>query len=330
MKKFVDDIRLVYKCCSLYYEDEMRQQEIAEYLSISRASVSRMLQLGKELGIVKIEICNPGLLTYGDMERELERRLGLKEIIIAENDPFDTDEDKSRRLGEKAMAYMCHTLGDGDLVGVSMGTALQTITRVKRSCEEPIHCTFVPILGGLCRDDMSNVGIHANQIAVKLAEIFGGSCIQFFSPAIFSEVSVLQGFLKEMPIRSIFKYYSGLSMVLVGIGEPSAVGSTLVMTQYINENALEEIVSDGAVGDVCLRFYDKDGNMEPFHRFNDRVASIDPEEFKQVKRRVAVANGVRKAEAVLGAIRGGFINVLVTDMECAQRMLEILDERSPQ
>ena len=49
------------------------------------------------------------------------------------------------------------------------------------------------------------------------------------------------------------------------LGEPSAVGSTLVMTQYINENALEEIVSDGAVGDVCLRFYDKDGNMEPFN-----------------------------------------------------------------
>ena len=45
---------------------------------------------------------------------------------------------------------------------------------------------------------------------------------------------------------------------------------------------------------------------------------------------MAVANGVRKAEAVLGAIRGGFINVLVTDMECAQRMLEILDDRSPQ
>ena len=64
MKKFVDDTRLVYKCCSLYYEDELNQQEIAEYLSVSRASVSRMLQLGKEMGIVKIEICNPGLLTY--------------------------------------------------------------------------------------------------------------------------------------------------------------------------------------------------------------------------------------------------------------------------
>ena len=90
MKKFVDDIRLIYKCCSLYYEDDWKQQEIAEYLSISRASVSRMLQMGKEMGMVKVEICNPGLLTYDRMERQLERKLGLREVIIAEHQPFDT------------------------------------------------------------------------------------------------------------------------------------------------------------------------------------------------------------------------------------------------
>ena len=47
MKKIVDDWRLIYKVCSLYYEDDMRRQEVSDYLGISRATVSRMLQKRK-------------------------------------------------------------------------------------------------------------------------------------------------------------------------------------------------------------------------------------------------------------------------------------------
>lgn len=49
MKKIVDDWRLIYKVCSLYYEDDMRQQEISDYLGIFRATISRMLQKEKEI-----------------------------------------------------------------------------------------------------------------------------------------------------------------------------------------------------------------------------------------------------------------------------------------
>ena len=51
-------------------------------LGISRPTVSRMLSLGKETGIVRIEIQNPDNVLYGQMERELEKALGLKEAII--------------------------------------------------------------------------------------------------------------------------------------------------------------------------------------------------------------------------------------------------------
>ncbi len=329
MKKFVDDIRLIYKCCSLYYEDDWKQQDIAEYLSISRASVSRMLQMGKEMGMVKVEICNPGLLTYDRMERQLERRLGLKEVIIAEYQPFDTEEDRTKRLSDKAMAYLCHSLKDGDMVGVSMGKTLHNITRCKRTTQAPIACTFVPVLGGLSRDNPFDVKIHSNQIAIRLAEVFGGNCIQFFSPAIFSDRTVLQGFMKEMPIQNLFRYFEKLSMVVMGIGESSVIGSTLVLTDYMSDKEMERMIEEGAVGDICLRFFDKDGDMESFHCFNDRVASITPDSLRQIDKRVGIANGSNKARAALGAVRGGYVNVLITDVDCAQRMMDILDEKEP-
>ena len=68
MKKIVDDVRLIFKCCSLYYQDGLGQKEICELLGISRPTVSRMLTIGKERGIVRIEIQNPDNIAYGQLD----------------------------------------------------------------------------------------------------------------------------------------------------------------------------------------------------------------------------------------------------------------------
>ena len=85
MKKIVDDERLIYKVCCLYYQDNMNQKEIGDYLGVSRSSVLRMLQKGKELGIVKIKLNNPSTFDYGEMEKKLENMYGLKDVLIVEN-----------------------------------------------------------------------------------------------------------------------------------------------------------------------------------------------------------------------------------------------------
>ena len=70
VKKIIDDVRLIFKCCSLYYQDGLGQKEICEVLGISRPTVSRMLSIGRERGIVRIEIQNPDNIAYGQMERK--------------------------------------------------------------------------------------------------------------------------------------------------------------------------------------------------------------------------------------------------------------------
>ena len=80
MKKIVDDWRLIYKVCSLYYEDDMRQQEVSDYLGISRATVSRMIQKGKGSGIVSVEVINHVQFYYNKQKQALERKYGMKEV----------------------------------------------------------------------------------------------------------------------------------------------------------------------------------------------------------------------------------------------------------
>ncbi len=69
MRKIIDDQRLIYRCCSLYYENNMGQKQIAERLGISKSSVSRMLMTGRELGIVEIKVHHLSQYMYEDLER---------------------------------------------------------------------------------------------------------------------------------------------------------------------------------------------------------------------------------------------------------------------
>ena len=47
MKKIVDDARLIYKCCYLYYVDGMGQREICDAVGISVEAVSACYVPGK-------------------------------------------------------------------------------------------------------------------------------------------------------------------------------------------------------------------------------------------------------------------------------------------
>jgi DNA-binding transcriptional regulator LsrR (DeoR family) len=76
----------------------------------------------------------------------------------------------------------------------------------------------------------------------------------------------------------------------------------------------------GVVGDICLRFYDAQGKLvsTPLH---NRVIGMELEALKSAKRVVGVAGGERKEAAIRGALRGGWINVLITDKQTAELLL---------
>jgi DNA-binding transcriptional regulator LsrR (DeoR family) len=82
---------------------------------------------------------------------------------------------------------------------------------------------------------------------------------------------------------------------------------------------LEALQKDGAVGDICFRFYDAEGRPVK-GAFDGRVIGIDLEGLRRVPRSVALCGGKRKFAAILGALRGRWVNTLVTDQFTAQRL----------
>jgi lsr operon transcriptional repressor len=75
-------------------------------------------------------------------------------------------------------------------------------------------------------------------------------------------------------------------------------------------------------GDILGQFFDADGNVIdlPIH---DRRIGIDLSDLKNIPKVVGVAGGLHKAEAILGALHGGFLDVLITNELAALRLLEL-------
>lgn len=84
---------------------------------------------------------------------------------------------------------------------------------------------------------------------------------------------------------------------------------------------IAELENGKVAGDICSRFYD--GNGIPVHTgISDRTLTIDLEQIKQARFSIGVAESLEKASGILGALNGGYMNVLVTTQETAQKILE--------
>jgi DNA-binding transcriptional regulator LsrR (DeoR family) len=112
-----------------------------------------------------------------------------------------------------------------------------------------------------------------------------------------------------------------LTLALVGIGglEPSALleqsGNAICAAEA------EDLRERGAVGDICFRFFDAGGRAVD-SPLDARVLGIAPERLHAIPRRIGVAGGDQKYPAVRAALRGGWINVLITDAASAHRLAE--------
>ena len=318
MRRIVDDQRLIYQCCSLYYEDNLGQKEIADYLGISKSSVSRMLQAGREAGIVEVKVHHVTQYMFDELERELMKKYSLRDVIIAESSPLDTSADRITKLNERACDYLNRLLKDGDYVGVSVGSTLRNIAHASMECTKR-KCTFIPIVGGLGQEE-----IQSGQVAEAFAQKFGGKSIPFFSPAVFSNEKLMQDFLKEESVCHIFDYFEKLDVVISGfhnMKDDNLKNMTVERMGFVSSSQAVEYASRGAIANFALRFIDRNGEHEAFADFNNRVAGISMDTYRNVTNKIVVTYGTGKTEILKACIKGGYANILIIDIDCARELL---------
>ncbi len=314
-----DNLRLMAKVARMYHERGMKQAEIAAQLLLSQARVSRLLKRAAELGVVRtIVALPPGVHT--DVEEALQEAYGLHDAIVV--DAGEPDEDPTAALGAAAGQYLEATLAAGEVVGVSSwsATLLATVESMRPARVQAID-SVVQLVGGMGEP---RVQLQASRLLGLLASCTGGQPVSLPAPGLLGAPSARDSLMADPTVARVMDRWPAVTTALVGIGSldqsPLLRESGNALTDA-DRRALEQA---GAVGDICLRFYDADGRPVGT-AVDDRVIGIRLEELGSVPRRIAVAGGADKHAAIAGALRGGWLTVLVTDLAGAQRLLEAAD-----
>lgn len=312
MRKVVDDPRLMIKVCDLFYNQNASQQQICGMLRLSRPTVARLLVTAREQGIVQITIPNLDAITYWELEKKLEEQYGLREVLVV--DQGSTEEELEAALGSAAARYLQYIIKDGNTVGVSMGSTLyHMVTRLEQPTAKGV--TFVPLIGGMGR---LRTELHSNSLAESMSRFYKGTFVPLHAPARVSSALIRDELMREESLSSAIGLMKRLDVVLVGIGYPNE-HSAIKATGYFKEQEMESLIERGVAGELCMQFYDETGDTAPYKNDNT-VIGIDIHRLRKVPCSVGIAGGVEKLPAIKGAIRGKYINMLITDVKCASAL----------
>lgn len=308
-----EEKRILVKIAHYYYKLGMTQEQIAKHLSISRQKVSRLATRLIDEGIVKITI-NGYEDFHIDLENKLEQQFKLQEAIIVSN---DEDEDILQKLGIVGANYLESIINNETIIGVSWGRTISSV--IKNSSKTGIKNTkVIQLVGGINLEDLS---VKADEIARSLAANLNGVPYLLYAPAVVKDAQVKNTLMSDESIKKVFNYMNKCDIALIGIGSLTN-NATLFKQKYLTQTDLEDLKKSGCAGDICFRYYDINGKIVS-NQINSRVIGIDIDDLKKINTVIGVATGEEKVKPILGALKGGYLDVLITDNITAEQVLTL-------
>ena len=307
--------RLLYRIAQAYYEEDLTQAEIAERFGISRIKVSRMLTRAREDGIVRITVVPPPD-DNTELERELEQVFGVEEAIVATPDG-DGYEAVLDAIGRAAAEYVVRVMEDGDTLGLTWGNSMLATVEALPNRSFP-RSRVVQLLGSLGEVEAE---IHGAELVRRVADRLGCRPRNIHAPGIVVSREVRDALVADPQVGDTLRLGREADVALLGIG---ALGPHSVLRGHgsvLSTEDCRELLDLGVVGDIALRFFDEYG-VPVETPYAERTIGLDLNELRGIARRVGVAGGKEKQAALLAALRGNHLNVVVTDARTARALLE--------
>ena len=295
---------LATKAAWYYYMENYTQHQIAEAMGLSRAKVIRLLEDAKTDGIIQFNFRKDDS-TRVSLEKNLIAAYGLNDAFVV---PTPLNEATlTHTISRAAALYVSDHLRPGGYLNIGYGdTVSSMLGYLAKEHEDPIN--VVSMTGGVSYYLPS---VSSTAYAMHLFLIP--------SPLIVSSSEVRDALLGEKSIQEIYAMTEHADMSVVGIGA-AVEGATVLRNGIIRESELAILKMQGSVGDVLNHFYDSEGNPITTE-IENRTISTDIEKLRTMKNVVGVAGGPEQVAAIKAVLRGGYLNVLVTDSKTAEELL---------
>lgn len=301
---------LVHTAATLYYLHDATQAEIATRLGMSRPTVSRLLSEARSTGVVRIEVTPLDDVDTVRLARQTADGLGLRHVELAglAAGPL-LGTGLAPALGT---ALRRVALQPGDVLLIASGRTIHEVAL----CELPAlpGVLIVPTVGG---QDEPEPWYQANEITRQFAASAGARPTFLYAPAL-PGPDLHSRLLDDPSTGRVIALWAQARCAILGIGAPPLQRESI--STFIPTDAMS--LRD-AVGDVCLRFFDRAGNPVAFPG-SERLIATPLDVLRSVPVTIGLAVGADKVPGIIAAAQAGYINELVTDMATARRLLEAL------
>jgi len=296
--------------CWLYYEDGRTQGEIADIMGISRATVNTYLADARSRGIVNISL-EPERLGSLSLAQELKRHFGLDDCLVVPSD--DGARSLIDRLGTAGGQALSRIVKSGDTLAVAWGRTVLAIAEHTSSAVQDV--TVVQATGGT----RASFAYTPELCAAAMAGALKGRLVNITAPALVKSREARDVILQEPLVDDQFQVLQRANKALFGISSLRP-NSTIHTSGFFESVSIQEYLSKNAVGVVAGRFLDGQGTPVK-GPLDERTIGIDLDTLKAIDVRIAVAGGFDKVPAILAALRGGYVTVLITDAATGSAIL---------
>ena len=307
-----EEIELLTRVASLYYLEDATQAEIAAALGLSRPKVARLLSKARAEGIVEINIRTHPSLNL-PLESELAERFGLSQAVLVAN---QADEELQRVLIARAVAeLLIRLVPENGVVAVGMGRNVGAIDAQLTNAPQR-QCTFVSAIGG-----SAQVGpeVSSGEASRRLAERFGGRAEILYAPPYADSVQSRSVFMQHSEVRETLAHAAAADLAIVGVGD-ARDDSAVVRIGCFSNLDMARMRKSGAVGDILGFFFDVNG-VPVADGVGGRVVGRDADQLRAIPQVIATTSEADKALSMLGALRTGIVDVLVTSLRTARQVL---------
>ncbi|MFQ5896655.1 MAG: sugar-binding transcriptional regulator [Candidatus Methylomirabilia bacterium] len=313
------------QCLELHYRHRKHQKEIAKALGLSSSKVSRLLKRAFAEGWIRVELDLP---QNPRLEASLVERFGLRDAVVI---PAGSEGELRRDLGAAAARYFERVAANGISVGLSCGfTLYQTIHQLRERRFR--NLSLFPLSA---ESTLKLVDLFPNTLVGMMAAKYRPHVTAYALPAQLPGApqqieAERRRLLKNQEIRRIYDGAQDVQISLVGIGmigEDTPGFCSLAESYGVSVKTLKAL---GVVGEINYQPFDAQGTLterRELRRLTRRVLAVSAVRLREMsgsygKYVIAVAGGKQKLEAILGALRGHFMNVLVTDEDTALALVD--------
>lgn len=307
---------LLVEIAERYYLDERSQQDIAGLLGVSRSTVSRLLAEARDAGVVQIRI-NRESARDEALEDRLAAALGIRAWVVRGH---EDGSDTLTAAGAAGARLLERTLRPGGVLSLTHGSTVYAVMRALRTEQLP-GLRMVQMagfeVGNPLNDGWELIRLCFDRLDSRYRYVH--------APLLVSSDELHAALMEDTHQRETFSLVRSSDVALLGIGTVDPVSSSLARGGILTSEALEEARRRGSVGAINGFHFRIDGSL--VEGADQRIVGVLPSELSEGARRIAVAAGRVKAASVLGATRAGWLDELVTDVNCAEEILSLLTAR---